>query len=136
MKDRKELLNYLVFGFITTFINMISYALLAKLLTTDFKTATTIAWFLSVLFAFVTNKLFVFNSRHKNLFLMTKELGSFLLSRILSYGLDIFSMIFLVEVLLLNDIVSKGIANALVILFNYFASKFFVFRQLAGSDNK
>ncbi len=55
----------------------------------------------------------------------------FLLSRIMSYGLDLVSMIILVEILLFDDMVSKVIANILVIIFNYLASKFFVFRQLA-----
>lgn len=136
MNQKKELLNYLIFGALTTFINIVSYALLTKLLYTDFKTATTIAWLLSVLFAFVTNKLYVFHSKERNIFLISKELGSFLLSRILSYGLDIGSMIFFVQFLSLNDLGSKILANILVVIFNYLASKLFVFKQPAGSDSK
>jgi putative flippase GtrA len=136
MKVKKELFNYLIYGALTTLINILSYALLTKLLNTDFKTATTIAWILSVLFAFVTNKLYVFHSTGKNIFTISKELGSFLLSRLLSYGLDILSMILLVQILVINDLIAKVIANILVVIFNYLASKLFVFKQLASSDNK
>lgn len=137
MKNRnKEFANYLIYGALTTFINIISYAFITKLLNIDFKTATTLAWILSVFFAFVTNKLYVFNSRAKNILAISKELGSFLLSRILSYGLDILSMIFLVQVLFFDDMLSKVIANVLVIIFNYLASKHFVFKQLVEGDHK
>jgi putative flippase GtrA len=73
MKDKREIVNYLVFGLITTFINFVSYALLTQLLHADFKTATTIAAFLSVLFAFITNKLYVFQSRDKHFIVVTKS---------------------------------------------------------------
>jgi putative flippase GtrA len=136
MKAKKELLNYLIFGALTTLINIVSYTFFTKLLNTDFKTATTIAWILSVLFAFVTNKLYVFHSTGKNIFTISKELGSFLLSRLLSYGLDILSMILLVQILVINDLIAKVIANILVVIFNYLASKLFVFKQLASGDNK
>lgn len=136
MRDKREIVNYLVFGMITTLINLVSYALLTQLLNTDFKTATTIANLLAVLFAFITNKLYVFRSRDKNFIIVTKELSSFLLSRLMSYGLDLVTMIILVEFLRFNDMVAKVIANILVIVFNYLASKFFVFRQLVGSDHE
>lgn len=136
MKDKKEIVSYLFFGMITTLINLVSYAMLTQFLNADFKTATTIAAFLSVLFAFITNKLYVFESRDKNFIIVSKELSSFLLSRVMSYGLDLVSMIVLVEILLFDDMVSKVIANILVVIFNYLASKFFVFRQLAGSDHE
>lgn len=130
MKLKKELLNYLIFGVLTTLINIISYAFFSKLLQLDFKVAATIAWLLSVLFAFVTNKVYVFASKEQDFLTISKELGSFLLSRVLSYGLDIFTMIFLVEFLLLNDLAAKIIANILVIVFNYLASKLFVFKEM------
>lgn len=111
----------------TTFVNLSSYAVFTKNLNLDFKTGTTAAWVLSVLFAFFTNKYYVFESKKTNFSVMVKELGSFLLSRVLSYGLDLFTMVLLVQILLVDDLASKIIANLFVILFNYFASKFFVF---------
>lgn len=127
MENKREILHYIIFGAMTTFVNLSSYAVFTKNLNLDFKTGTTAAWVLSVLFAFFTNKYYVFESKKTNFSVMVKELGSFLLSRVLSYGLDLFTMVLLVQILLVDDLASKIIANLFVILFNYFASKFFVF---------
>lgn len=128
-----ELYNYIVFGILTTAINFFTYFLLTNWAALDFKIATTLAWFVSVLFAFLTNKLFVFHSRRIDAVTIVKELSSFLLSRVLSYGLDILTMVFLIQVLLVNDLVAKAVVNILVIIFNYIAGKFFVF-TLAGRE--
>ena len=67
MKLNKEVISYLVFGVLTTLTNIVSYAILSKLFGMDYKLATTIAWVISVLFAFITNKLYVFNSKETNI---------------------------------------------------------------------
>jgi len=129
------LFDYVLFGVITTLVNIISYTFLTQFLYADFKIATTIAWIISVLFAFFTNKYYVFHSRNsKNIYLLSKEIGYFFFSRILSYGLDLISMIVLIELLRFDDLIAKIIANGLVILFNYFASKYFIFKQHEESD--
>lgn len=60
MKLGKELVNYVVFGILTTIINLIIYALFTKVLGADYKLSITVAWLISIIFAFVTNKLYVF----------------------------------------------------------------------------
>lgn len=135
MKEKKEILNYLICGAGTTFINIGSYAFFAGILAAGFKTSTVFAGIISILFAFVANKFFVFNSMNKTFPVISRELGSFLLSRTISFGLDYFSMVSLVEVLRLDDMASKIMSNFLVILFNFLASKFFVFRQYAEHNH-
>lgn len=130
MTANKEIVSYIFFGILTTLINLLSYILLTKVLMLDYKSAVTIAWIVSVIFAFITNKLFVFMSRDRHFLSLIKELGSFTLSRIASFGLDIVTMIILIEMLMLNDLGVKIFANTLVIAFNYLASKYFVFRQV------
>lgn len=136
MKEKKEITGYIFFGLLTTILNIVIYALLAKVLTVDYKSATTAAWFISVLFAFFTNKLLVFNSKSIGLKIISKELGYFFLCRILSYGLDILTMIVFIDILSINDLGAKITANFFVIVFNYLGSKFLVFRQLIRSENK
>jgi len=130
MTAKKEITGYLFFGILTTLINILSYVLLTNILGIDYKTATTIAWLVSVLFAFITNKLFVFHSMSKHFLPLVKELGAFILSRVASYGLDILTMITLIELLYINDFVAKIFANFVVVVFNYIISKYFVFRQV------
>ncbi|WP_175425253.1 GtrA family protein, partial [Paenibacillus nuruki] len=60
MNNKKEIISYLIFGVLTTLINIAVYFLLANVVGMDFKVATSIAWLVSVLFAFFTNKKYVF----------------------------------------------------------------------------
>lgn len=128
MKIKKEIVSYLIFGVLTTLINIVSYGILSKILNIDFKLATTIAWIISVLFAFITNKIYVFNSKGTNVWLMIKEFISFIFFRLLSYIVDIGMMIFMVDWMKIDDLVSKIAANVVVVIINYFASRYVIFR--------
>lgn len=129
MKNKKEIINYIIFGVLTTLINIASYAILAKALHIDYKISTTIAWILSVLFAFITNKFYVFNSSFKDIASTLKEFISFVFFRLLSYGIDLLTMVIFIENLHINDLITKIIANIIVIIFNYVASKLFIFKS-------
>lgn len=136
MGKYKEIFSYLVFGGLTTLINIVTYYVCADVFHIDYKISTTIAWIISVLFAYVTNKLFVFNSRVRGVNAIMKEFFSFFFFRILSYFLDLLTMILLVEVLAWNDLAAKIIANVLVVIFNYAASKLFIFKKERISAEK
>ncbi|WP_242223959.1 GtrA family protein [Bacillus cereus group sp. BfR-BA-01380] len=125
----KEIFNYLLFGGLTTLVNIVTYFVCATLSGMDFKVATTIAWIVSVLFAYITNKKYVFNSQQTSFSQVMKEFFYFMGFRVLSYFIDLFSMIALVEWLGINDLVSKIIANVIVVVVNYFASKYIIFKK-------
>ncbi|ARI76186.1 GtrA family protein [Halobacillus mangrovi] len=120
-----EVLLYLVFGGLTTLVNIVTYYVAANLIGMDYKLATTIAWLVAVLFAFFTNKAYVFKSEQS----AWKELFPFMGARLLSYFLDIGTMIVLVDLIHVDDLISKIAANVLVVLFNYVASKYFIFND-------
>ncbi|MEH7461976.1 GtrA family protein [Bacillus thuringiensis] len=125
----KEIFNYLLFGGLTTLVNIVMYFVCATLAGMDYKIATTIAWIVSVLFAYITNKKYVFKSQQTNLSHAMKEFFYFMGFRVLSYFIDLFSMIALIEWLGINDLVSKIIANVIVVVVNYFASKYIIFKK-------
>jgi putative flippase GtrA len=129
LNKKKEILLYLVFGGLTTLVNIVTYWFFTDVFDFDYKFSTTIAWLISVIFAYVTNKLYVFQSRQTNNKGLLKEFLSFILFRVFSYILDIVSMIILIEFLLLNDLIAKIIANIIVVAFNFIASKWFIFRK-------
>ncbi|WP_379970347.1 GtrA family protein [Ectobacillus sp. sgz5001026] len=129
MNRKKEIFNYLLFGGLTTLVNIVTYYLFVTLLHVDYKVATTIAWIVSVLFAYITNKKYVFNSSHSTLGQVFKEFFYFMGFRLLSYFIDIFSMILLVGVMHINDLFAKIVANVIVVVFNYFASKYVIFKK-------
>jgi putative flippase GtrA len=126
---KKEAISYLVFGVLTTAVNIVSYIFLVKVFHIDFKIATTVAWILSVIFAFFTNKLYVFNSKNMQWKLLMRELFSFTFYRLLSYVIDFGMMILLVQWMNMEDIIAKIAVNVIVVIFNYFASRYFIFKN-------
>lgn len=119
-----EVLSYLFFGGCTTLINIITFWLL-RLLKIGVYASNVVAWIVSVLFAFITNKLFVFESKGNAL----KEGISFFIFRLLSLVFDMGIMYLLVDVFNWNDLLSKVLANIFVIIINYVFSKIFIFKK-------
>lgn len=125
MGIRKELLNYIVFGVLTTLINILTYQILS-LTGVSTLIANGIAWILSVLFAYVTNRKYVFDSHSEN---RIQECLKFYGSRISTGILDMAGMWILVDILHLPGMVSKVGMNVIVIVLNYIFSKVFVFKH-------
>lgn len=126
-----EVFTYLFFGGLTTLVNFVVYFLARDLMGLSMVVANSLAWLLSVVFAFVTNKLWVFHSRTEGLWQLSQELGKFIFYRGLSYILDMGLMILLIDLLHIGDFVSKLITQVLVIAANYLFSKLFIFNKKA-----
>ena len=124
----REALLYLVFGGLTTVINIVVFFIL-RLFNIEIYISNIIAWILSVLFAFITNKVFVFESKNKSKKENTRELVSFFGFRILSLVFDMGAMYLLLQVLGINELISKVLSNILVIILNYIFSKIFIFKN-------
>ncbi len=125
----REVLMYLLFGVLTTIVNIISYYLFTRVIPLGEYVSNIIAWVISVSFAFVTNKLFVFDSKSKNKKILVKELVSFIGFRLLSLGIDMGSMFVMISLLRFNDMIAKILANGIVIVLNYIFSKLFIFKK-------
>lgn len=119
-----EVLSYLFFGGCTTLVNILTFWVM-RLLKVGVYTSNVVAWIVSVLFAFITNKLFVFESKGNAL----KEGISFFLFRLLSLVFDMGIMYLLIDVFKWNDLLSKVLANIFVIIINYIFSKLFIFKK-------
>lgn len=118
---------YLFFGGCTTLVNIIVYYICSRMgLRTSL--STVIAWALSVLFAYVTNRKFVFKSKAFGFLPILKEILGFFLCRFATGLLDLVIMVVFVDFLHLNDMVIKVLSNILVIVLNYVASKLFIFK--------
>ena len=119
----KEVIMYLVFGVLTTIVNIAAYAVCARVLGIHYMISTAIAWILAVLFAYVTNKLFVFESRNTEIHFVIKEMASFFACRAVSGGTDMLLMWLFVDVLHVNDMIVKVLSNVIVVIINYVLSK-------------
>ena len=133
-KYREQIL-YVVFGVGTTLVNIVSYWLL-KQIGCSTAAATAIAWFLSVLFAYLTNKVFVFDSRDWHLKTILRESVSFFSCRVLTGLLDMGIMLLFVDVLKWPDLPVKIASNVIVIVLNYVASKLLIFRRKASGEEE
>lgn len=123
-KKYKEIINYMIFGGLATLVNFISYYIFARTLNVDEVISSGLSWFCAVLFAYVTNKLFVFESKKDSKKEMIKEMISFFLARIVSGALcDVGTFALMVKVLNINDIIAKLVTQVMVVIVNYIFSK-------------
>lgn len=128
--QHKATVLYVIFGGLTTIINIVIYALCHYIFMLANNASNVIAWFISVFIAFLTNKIYVFESKNTEYVSLLNELLLFFSGRFISGFLDILLMHYLVDVEKLSDLVVKIIVNLIVIILNYLTSKFVVFKKL------
>lgn len=125
----KEIIKYFIIGVATTALNYIVFALLINFANIEMHTSNIIAWFVGVIFAYITNKLFVFESKSFKFNVLGKEILSFGTARILSLVLEEIILYVFVNLLNMNQLIIKLIANVIVIIVNYVLSKFIIFKN-------
>lgn len=136
----QQMFFYVIFGGLTTLVNWAVYFIAAALLRPEQYAGTAteafllnainiLAWVLSVVFAYVTNKRYVFQSKEKKAGAV-REFFLFLSARIMSYLLfDLLMYNALVFAAQIDHKWVKLLMNVLVVVFNYFASKLVIFKK-------
>ena len=125
MNIKKEVIAYLIFGLLTTIVNVVVYYVLARVLGLNYLISNIFAWFLSVLFAYITNRVWVFESKNDNII---KEISLFFGGRLFLGVMDSCLMFLFVDVLTVGDFISKIIIAVIVVILNYILSKLIVFK--------
>ena len=139
----KETVTYVIFGVLTTLVNLLVFKGFDVLFKGKYYLFTnTIAWIAAVAFAYVTNKLFVFESKSWKFNVIKKEIPSFLGARIVSYFVEQAGLWIFVELLhfdekvfdfilvkLSGKITAKLIIGVIVVVINYVLSKFIIFSK-------
>ena len=125
----KEALLYLLFGFLTTVVNYLVYLPLHSGATMLASVANVIAWIVAVIFAFFTNKPFVFKSADWSFGTAVPEFVKFVGARLGSLGMETLVLLVCVDFLAWNGILIKLVTSVLVVALNYITSKFMVFRK-------
>ncbi len=133
----REVFSYLFFGVLTTVVNFIVFALCENRM--HYLLANAIAWVAAVVFAFVTNKLFVFDSKSWKPNVLFKEAVSFTGARLLTLGLEEVCLWLMIELLHLEkvlalpfisgEMVIKIIISVIVVILNYVFSKLIIFKK-------
>ncbi len=123
-----KLVRYIFFGGLTTIINYFAYSYLFSV--TDISAfSNIISWVIAVIFAFLTNKPFVFKSNDWSLKVIAPEFGKFIGCRLLSGALETGILFVAVDLLSYNGYIGKILTSVLVVVLNYIFSNFFIFRK-------
>lgn len=125
-KKYSEVINYLIFGVLTTIVSIGIYAICSKVFNINYMISNVLSWIFSVLFAYITNRIFVFKSKSNNVLI---EIYQFYKYRVFSFLIELFLMYVFVELISIDDMISKVIVQVVVIILNYVFSKLFVFKK-------
>lgn len=128
-KKYKEIINYIIFGGLTTVVNFAVYFTCIDLFNIHYLVSNVIAWFLSVVFAYVTNRLFVFEKVNFSITGIIREIVLFFGARLLSGAIETGSLFIMVDLAGLSDKISKIIVAVVVVILNYVFSKLVVFKK-------
>lgn len=139
----KELITYVVFGVLTTLVNFVCFWVLNKIFGNHiYLLNNAIAWIVSVIFAYVTNKLWVFESKSWNIKIVAREVVGFFAARLFSFGVEEGGLWLFVDILgmsklsftvlgfeVTGQLIAKVILAVIVVILNYFFSKFLIFTK-------
>ncbi len=152
----REIITYIIFGVLTTAVNLIVFYITKKIFVsvgwkgvfnvvlgsagmenalallgkgTDYLDATVIAWTVAVIFAFVTNKLIVFESKSWKPSVAGKEFAAFIGARLFSLLVELLCMFLMVTVIGMNEFIAKVIVQIIVVILNYVFSKLIIFKN-------
>lgn len=152
----REIVTYVIFGVLTTAVNLVTFYITKKIFTsvgwngvfnavigsagwekaldllgkgTDYLDATVIAWTVAVIFAFVTNKLIVFESKSWKPSVAGKEFAGFIGARLFSLLVELLCMFLMVTVIGMNEFIAKIIVQIIVVILNYVFSKLLIFKN-------
>ena len=125
----EEGINYLIFGFLAFVLNYVLYFVFASTLQMHYIGATALSWLLTVVFAYWTNRTFVFKSKNRDARSLGKEFISFIGARVATEVLELGLMFVMVDCAGINEYFSKFVCQVVVILANYFLSKLWIFKK-------
>lgn len=145
----KEIILYVVFGVLTTLVNFAAFWLLTEILGERLYLASNAAaWIISVVFAYVTNKLFVFESKSVKPGVVIKEIIEFFAARLFSFAVEEGGLLLFVKCLhfdnypieilsfqISGQMIAKVILAVIVVILNYIFSKFIIFAKKDKKDD-
>ena len=123
-----EAVRYVIVGVMTTLINFGLFALMTKIMDIGVTVSNVASISVSILFAYVTNKLIVFKRRDRAGVGLLLEFAGFVGSRLITMALEVGVVALFVSVFKLDELIGKAVALVLVVIVNYIISKLIVFR--------
>lgn len=128
-RKHKEAIDYLFWGGIAFFLSMILFYLFANVMSIYEQTANILTWVICVIFTYLTNRTFVFSSKVKGLKNVLKEFKDFVTARLLTLVMENAILFVMIDLMSVNNMVSKLVGQFVVIVSNYFLSKLWIFKN-------
>lgn len=128
---RSQAVRYVFFGGCTTLVNFVLYFIFTRFTSMNMTIANALAVFLSILFAYVVNKLFVFEHKAESFGALGREAASFIGMRLGTMAVDV-AGVDLLHFLGMNDLLAKFLIQFIILVLNYLISKFVVFKEKKG----
>ena len=124
----REIKMYLIFGILTTLVNWITYFVLVNAFNIEENISNIMSIIISILFAYFTNTYIVFRTKRNNIKERITEFFKFILGRSFTMVFEAVGFFLMFDILGITDIISKPLITFLVIIMNYFISKYFAFK--------
>lgn len=124
-KKNKQVINYLIVGALATFISIGSFAIYQTIIN-NYIINIILSWCTAVVFAYFTNRIFVFETKNTKIL---PEFIKFISCRLLTLDSEVLVMWILVDLIEINELISKVLVQFIVIVLNYILSKIFVFKK-------
>ena len=121
--------KFCIFGVLTTIVNVGTFYILSSILHIEENLSNNIAIFIAVLFAYFTNRKLVFNSNAKNIKEKLIEFCKFMLGRLFTMVVESFGFFLMFNLFGIQELISKISITIIVIILNFFISKFFAFKK-------
>ena len=128
-KKQNELISYAIFGVATTVVSMVVYGVCNSVFEMHYLISNIVSWVLAVLFAYITNKMFVFKTRGMGFAQLKREISLFVSARLASLLVEEIGLFVLIGMVIMGEIGGKLIMQAVVIVLNYFFSKLVIFKK-------
>ena len=125
----KEIIFYGLFGILTTVINLLTFYILNSLFQINENLSNIVAILLAVLFAYFTNRKLVFNSTAATSKDKLFEFLKFMLGRVFTMIVEFVGCAILFDILDISDMIIKVFMTILIVILNFFISKFFAFKK-------
>lgn len=146
----KELISYVFFGVLATVVNLVSYKIFCAILGEHlYLIANSVSWLITVIFAYFTNKLWVFESKSWKADVVIKELISFFGARIFSLVVEEAGLWLMIDIMhmgriswdifsfnLSGNMIAKIIMQVVVVILNYVFSKLVIFKHKKDSSEQ
>lgn len=129
-RKHKEVVDYLFWGGMAFLLSMILFYLFANVMNIYEQIANILSWIICVIFTYFTNRIFVFQSKVKGLKNIIGEFKDFVVARLLTLVMENAILFVMIDMMTINNMISKLVGQFVVIVSNYFLSKLWIFKKI------